>query len=53
MKYITFTNSGSMDLCHNMMVSLRRFTENDIIVFCLDATSKEYLQSQNISNIHK
>lgn len=51
MKYITFTNSGSMDLCHNMIVSLRRFTEDDIIVFCLDPTSKEYLQSQNISNI--
>lgn len=30
MKYIIFTNSGSVHLCHNMMISFRRFTEDPI-----------------------
>lgn len=51
MKYVTFTNNGSVKLCHNMILSLRRFTEEDIIVFCLDEASIEYLKEKNINNL--
>ena len=52
MKYVTFTNNGSVELCHNMILSLRRFTEEEIIVFCLDESSKQYLQEKNINNLN-
>jgi hypothetical protein len=51
MKYVTFTNSGSIELCHNMILSLRRFTDEDIIIYCLDESSVQYLKEKQFNNV--
>ena len=40
-----------IDLCYNMILSLRRFTDETIIVYCLDQSSHDYLNEKNIKNI--
>jgi len=40
MKYITFTNNGSIRLCENFLLSTRSVgIEEDIVVYCLDEES--------------
>lgn len=48
---MSFTNNGSVDLCYNMILSLRRFTDETIVVYCLDEFSHNYLNEKNIKNI--
>ena len=44
MKYITFTNKGSLDICKNMLISARNVgIEEDITVYVLDSHSEEEL----------
>lgn len=51
MKYISFTNNGSLDLAYNMVLSLRRFTDEEIIMFCLDDESETFFRQKAIKNI--
>lgn len=51
MKYVTFTNSGSIELCHNMILSLRKFTDEDIMIYCLDESSVQYLNEKQFNNV--
>jgi len=40
LNYITFTTSGSVELCKNLLMSLRKLNmEKDFIVYCLDEDS--------------
>tara|TARA_R100001443_G_scaffold117202_1_gene140426 strand:- start:540 stop:1298 length:759 start_codon:yes stop_codon:yes gene_type:complete len=44
MKYITFTNKGSLDICKNMLLSARNVgIEKDITVYTLDEFSNQEL----------
>ena len=44
MKYITFTNKGSLDICKNMLLSARNVgIEEDITVYTLDEFSNDEL----------
>ena len=47
MKYITFTNIGSIELCDNFLHSVKSLgMEKDVIVYCLDSDSHEILDSK-------
>ena len=51
MKYVSFTNNGSLDLAHNMILSLRRFTDEEMIMFCLDDESENFFKQKAIKNV--
>jgi len=41
MNYVTFTTSGSLRLCKNLLMNLRELNlEKDFTVYCLDEKSR-------------
>ena len=51
MKYVSFTNNGSLELSYNMILSLRKFTDEEMIMFCLDDESEKFFIEKNIKNV--
>jgi len=51
MKYVSFTNNGSLELSYNMILSLRKFTDEEMIMFCLDDESENFFIEKNIKNV--
>ena len=43
MRYITFTNKGSLDICKNMLISAKLNRVDDITVYALDEESFDEL----------
>ena len=45
MKYVTFTNIGSIELCNNFLQSVKNLgMEKNVIVYCLDFDSRKILE---------